>query len=246
MTELTEFAELRLYQYVVYPLGEDSNEYSPDSDTVSLIEAMPAGAVVTLDGVTWDDSPRARLAYDHGRLEIMSPSLKHEGIARLFPHLLMALAEGCRLNFRSFGSVTMYNRKKQRGLEPDDCFYFHSALKTSRRKHFDASVDPPPELAIEVDVISSSINKFPIFAATGTAELWRYEREKVRFYCLVGREYTEIPQSNLFPFLTAADVSKFHRKGEIDGGVPMLKAFRRWIQLRRQSRGRRRKSGESR
>jgi Uma2 family endonuclease len=210
------------------------------SDYISLVEAVPPGAVLTLDGVTWneyenllcrlDERPGVRLAYDHGRLEVMSPSPEHEGIAGLLPHLLMALAEESNLNFLSLKSMTIRKREASRGLEPDDCFYFHKLLKTSGKTRFcDASVDPPPELAIEIDVTSRSLNKFPIFAAFGIRELWRYAGGRMHFYRLTGKEYTEITHSDLFAFLTPATVSRFLRKGAAQGGVPMVKAFRSWI-----------------
>ena len=36
-------------------------------------------------------------------------------------------------------------------------------------------IDPPPDLLIEVDLTNDSLNKFPLYAASGVPEVWRYE-----------------------------------------------------------------------
>ena len=222
-----------------------------DTDYVTLIDAMPPGAVLTLQSVGWDEyedllrqleeRPGIRLTYDHGRLQIMTLSREHEGIAGLFPHLILVLAEKCGLNCFSLKSITLRKRKKSRGLEPDDCFYFRNFIKICGKKTLDLSIDPPPELAIEVDVTSGSMSKFHSFAAIGVPELWRHDGEKVHFHRLAEEQYTEISHSDLFPFLTPEAVSKFLRKGEAEGAVPMVKTFRTWVRAHRPRADRRKK-----
>ncbi|MBZ5618558.1 MAG: Uma2 family endonuclease [Acidobacteriia bacterium] len=56
------------------------------------------------------------------------------------------------------------------------------------KDEIDLATDPPPELTIEVDITSSSLNRFPIFAAVGVAEVWRYDGERVQFHTLEGSE----------------------------------------------------------
>src|SRR5262249_43573693 len=155
-----------------------------------------------LEDITWrqyeellrqfDEKPGIRLTYDQGRLEIMTLTRQHEGLAGLFPPLVFALAEECNLNYFSLKSITLRERKKLRGLEPDDCFYFRNFPRIAGKKTLDLSVDPPPELAIEVDVTSGSMRKFHIFAAIGVPELWRHDGKKVHFYHLAGEEYVAI------------------------------------------------------
>src|SRR5260221_6453819 len=64
-----------------------------------------------------------RLTYDRGELEIMSPLRKHERLGRLLARLLETLTEELGLPIESAKSTTLRRRKKQRGLEPDDCFW---------------------------------------------------------------------------------------------------------------------------
>jgi Uma2 family endonuclease len=222
-----------------------------DTGYAALIQAMPPGAVLTLQDVEWDEyeqllrefdeRPGIRLAYDHGRLEIMTLSPEHERIAALFPALILVLAEACGLNYLSLKSTTMRQRKKSRGLESDDCFYFRDFKRISGKKTLDLNVDPPPDLAIEVDVTSGSLGKFSIYASIGIAELWRYDRQGVQFFGLTEEQYTEIGHSRVFPFLIPDVVLRFLRKGEAEGTVPMVKGFRVWVRAHRIQRDRRRK-----
>ena len=219
-----------------------------DTDYAALIEAMPQGAVLTLDHVDWneyedllrqfDERPAIRLTYDQGRLEIMTLSPEHERAAGLFPALILVLAEECGLNYLSYKSTTLRKRGKSRGAEADDCFYFRDFKRISGKKTLDLSVDPPPDLAFEIDISSGSIPKFPIYAAVGVPEIWRYDSKQMEFYRLVRDEYTKIASSNLFPFLTPDTILKFLRQGEAEGTVVMAKAFRKWVATHRAKTGR--------
>src|SRR5262245_6388388 len=90
-------------------------------DLFRVIETMPPGAILSLQDVTWDEyedllgrmegRPAIQLTYDHGRLQIMSPSAEHEGITNLFAPLLLVLAEECGMNYISLGHTTLRKRK---------------------------------------------------------------------------------------------------------------------------------------
>ena len=222
-----------------------------DTGFAALIDAMPTGALLTLQGVDWDEyesllleldeRPGIRLTYDNGRLEIIALSPEHGGIAGFFPALILVLAEECGLDYLSRKSTTMRKRKKLKGLEPDDCFYFREFKRISGKKTLDLSVDPPPDLAIEVDVTSGSMSKFPIYAAIGVPELWRHDSKRVQFWRLVEEHYTEINHSDLFTFLTPDVISRCLRRGEAEGTVAMVKVFRSWVRAHKTSTLKRRK-----
>ncbi|MGH9767373.1 MAG: Uma2 family endonuclease [Blastocatellia bacterium] len=208
-------------------------------DYLTAIEAMPPGAVLTLDHVSWeeydelleelDERPFYRLTYDNGRLEVMTVSAEHEIPAGLIPHLILVLAEELNLNFLSLRSTTLRKRKKAKGKDPDDCYYFKEFKKISGKKRLDLSVDPPPDLALEVDITHGSLNKFPIYAAVGVPELWRHDGKKMEFYRLIERGYVEIDHSDLFPFLAPDVVLAFLQRGETEGAIVMVKEFRKWV-----------------
>lgn len=209
------------------------------TDYLTLIEAMPPGTVVTFSDVRWDEYDELlheldgqrfyRLTYDDGRLEVMTVSSEHEFPANLLPHLILVLAEGLDLNYLSCGSSTLRVKKKAKGTDPDDCFYFKEFKKIAGKKRLDLAVDPPPDLALEIDITSGSLSKFPIYAALGVPELWRHDGKRMIFYRLVGDEYVEIEHSDLFPFLTPGVVLEFLEQGEAEGTVVMVKEFRKWV-----------------
>lgn len=209
------------------------------TDYQALIDAMPPGAVTVVNGVEWDEyedlirelEGRAdvRLSYDNGRLEIMTLSPRHEKPAKLPPHLILVLAQASNLNFLSIGSSTLRKKRKARGTEPDDCYYFTNFKQIADKDEIDLSVDPAPDLAFEVDITSPSLSKFPIYAAIGVPELWRHDGASVSFYRLAGDDYVETDRSGLFPFLTPDALLRFMRIGEVEGVVVMVNEFGEWV-----------------
>ncbi len=209
----------------------------------ALIEALPPGAVTILSSVNWDEyedllqevgeASHLRLTYDNGRLQIMSLSPEHESIAGLLPYLILVLAEELDLNFLSLRSTTFRQRIKSKGTEPDDCYYFKNFKRIAGMKRIDLNTDPPPDLAIEIDICNSPLIKFPVYAAMGVPELWIHDGDEMRFYSLDIDGYAEIPRSQIFPFLDPQTVISFLRKGE-EGAVVMAREFRIWVKAQKE------------
>jgi Uma2 family endonuclease len=223
-----------------------------ETDYLPAIKAMPPGAILAFSNVSWaeydellrevDEQPHYRLTFDRGRLEVMTVSSEHEGPARLIPPLILILAEELNLDYLSRGSTTLRKKSEAVGTDPDDCYYFKQFKKISGKKRIDLSVDPPPDLAIEVDVTSGSLRKFPIYASLGVPEVWRYrsgsQGGKLKFHRLAEGDYDEITHSDLFPFLTPEVVLKFLQKGESEGTVAMAREFRKWVKAHKPKTGR--------
>jgi len=215
------------------------------ADYIELVEKMPIGSRLIIDDVPWDDyerllskivdSPNIRLSYDQGVLEIMSPLPKHESLKVLFAPLFTVLMEELDLNFYSLGSTTFKLPEAARGVEPDDCFYFRKTDLIAGKDEIDPHHDPAPELVVEIDISHISMDKSPIYASLGVAELWRHNGTQLRFFRLIGHNYEEIEDSDLFPFLSAAVLNGFLLQGKRQGVIPMVKAFRNWIRANRQS-----------
>jgi len=176
-----------------------------------------------------------RLSYDQGLLEIMSPSAKHEKYARLFEHLIAVLTEELNLEFVSCGSVTLRLQKKSKGTEPDDCFYIRNVAQILDKEWINLETDPPPDLAIEIDVTHPTLNKLAIYAGLGVPEVWRYNGARVEFYRLVEEGYAVIPASHLFPFLMPAALVEYLRLGSTQGINTMRRAFQAWVQAHKPS-----------
>ena len=91
-------------------------------------------------------------------------------------------------------------------------------------------MDPPPDLAVEIDVTSESLSKFPIYAAIGVPEIWRYDGHVVLFYVLTGDAYGEASESACFPGLAPALLAEVLEQSKTEGQSAALAAFRRRVE----------------
>jgi len=98
--------------------------------------------------------------------------------------------------------------------------------------NIDLQIDPAPDLAIEVDITRSSLQRFPIFAAIGISEVWRYDGERVRFYALDGGIYREVESSAVLPPLTSAQATRFLDQSPNQAAPDWEEAVRDWVRAR--------------
>jgi Uma2 family endonuclease len=170
-----------------------------------------------------------RLTYDRGVLEIMSPLWEHEVPADLLACFIVALTEELHLPRRAGGSVTLRRRRKHRGLEPDKCYWIVSAPRLQGKRHLDLRIDPPPDLAVEIDVTSSSVDRMSIYAALGVPEIWRLSTGGIAFHILEAGAYQVRSNSLSFPQLASADLIPFLAAwGQTDDSRIVLQ-FREWV-----------------
>jgi Uma2 family endonuclease len=172
---------------------------------------------------------RVRLTYDGGRLEMMAPLRQHEGPRMSINRFVDLLAIEIAIPFRSYGLTTFKRRRIKKGLEPDACFYFKNQSKMDGRSEFSPKSDPPPDLAVEVDVTSRSIKREPIYAALGVPELWRWRKGVLDCLHLTGKAYVLQPMSLTFPFLRPADLGPFVELAETTNDLVASQTFLSWI-----------------
>jgi Uma2 family endonuclease len=193
---------------------------------------------VVLHGVGWEgyetmlklvgDRP-VRLTYDRGDLELMVPSLDHERYKSLLGRLIETLTLELDLPCDAAGSTTWRKQLEDRGLEPDECYYLANAERVVGRK-VDLSVDPPPDLAIEIEISRSALDRLGIYAALGVPEVWRFDGEALRVEQLqADGTYQEVAVSPSFPFLPLNEVIRWLRRAETMGQTPWLRQFREWV-----------------
>lgn len=174
------------------------------------------------------ESRTAKLTYDRGVLEIMSPSVQHDGDSRFLVSLVGVLAEEWQLPFKPAGSTTMRRKPKQAGLEADECFWLANARRMAGRRRLDLSRDPPPDLAIEVELSRrSKLNRMSLYARLGIPEVWRLGKKGLAFYQRDGKTYQLVPTSVSFGGLTPALVEEYLDKATEAGDVlDVLKELR--------------------
>ena len=205
------------------------------------IENLPPGAILVLQDVPWEDyehllddignrRPGLRITYDRGRLEVMSPLFEHEQYKEFVLQLLRVLAEERQLTLESAGSTTWKRKRAQSGIEPDTSFYIASAPQIIGRK-LDPQRDPPPDLAVEIDVTNESLSRLPLYAALVVPEVWRYssKRSSLSMYELREGSYVEISASRSFPMLMPEVLAGFIEKCANAGQTEALAEFRRWV-----------------
>ncbi len=174
-------------------------------------ETLPAaseGSLLRLDQVSWQtycllrdarENRHVRMTFDQGRLYLMSPSRLHERIAELIGRLISTYTECESIPILSGGSTTMKSKLLNRGLEPDKCYYIQNEAAVRQSERYDAQTDPPPDLAVEVDVTSLSTVRMPIYADLAVPELWRWIDDQIEVYHLVSGKYRVADQSKCLP-----------------------------------------------
>lgn len=198
----------------------------------------PAGQTVILRGVSWgtydslladhEDRGAPRFSYDQGELEIMSPSPKHEKLNRDLALLVDVVAEEFGIDVYALGSTTFRREDLDRGFEPDSCFYIENEEHVRGKDRIDLDVDPPPDLVIEIDITSPSLDKHPIYARLGVPEVWRHDGERVAILRLDRTDYAEVAESKVLPPLTGAVLSSLIERGKSMRRTAWLKEVREW------------------
>jgi Uma2 family endonuclease len=197
------------------------------------------GQRVILYGISWEtyerllddigDSHAAHFAYDQGALEIMVPSEIHEKPNRTLALLVEVLAEELNIDLQRFGSTTFKRDDLHKGFEPDSSFYIQNEARVRGKEKLDLTVDPAPDLIIEVDVTSPSLNKFPIYAKLGIPELWRDKNNRIQIFSLRNGEYVEVENSIAFPLLTSGIATQFLAESVTLPSTAWLRRVRQWV-----------------
>jgi Uma2 family endonuclease len=209
------------------------------TDYLAAIAHLPAGAVLRVDDVSWEDYENlladlgegysVRIFYDQGSMEVMAPASTHARPKSVLHTLITALRDELDIDVESLGSTTLRSELKAKGAEPDDCFYIQNASLVIGKADLDLEHDPPPDLVVEIDRTSTSLNRFPIYASLGIKEIWRIAGRRVEFHVLADELYRESATSCAFPFLTAQVLSEFLVRGLTEGERKVAKAFRAWV-----------------
>jgi Uma2 family endonuclease len=212
--------------------------------TVRTVRKPPARQVLRMSSVDWAtysrllhifaERPGFRLTYDRGELEIMSPMLQHDDGSWFLGDMVFMLTFELDLPLKRGGSTTMRRRKKQKGIEADTCYWIANAHKMAGRLRLDLRTDPPPDLAIEVDVTNSSLDRMGIYAALKVPEVWRLAGDVLTFNVLNKKGvYRTTAKSLVFPLVTPADLLGFLQLAREAGDEnAVIRQFRAWVRER--------------
>jgi len=178
----------------------------------------------------FDERPAFRLTYDRGTLEIMTVTFGHESWGYVLGRMVDVLTEELGLPVAGGGSTTMRRKKKKRGLEPDQCYWITHEAQVRGKLRIDLRKDPPPDLAIEVEVSRSALKRLGIYAALGIPEVWRCDGKSLTIHVLNAQgKYDVRTHSAIFPHVASADLLSFlMQRGQMDVNA-LLRQFRAWV-----------------
>lgn len=199
---------------------------------------IPPGQELLLKNVTWPmfenildelgETRAARLSYSKGMLSIVTPLPEHEDDKGIIGDLVKALLEELDIEFRALGSTTFKNENMAQAIEADECFYIENEAHIRGKKRIDLNVDPPPDLAMEIDITSRT--RFDNYEGLRVPEIWRYNGRRLEINVLQGSEYIESEVSPHFPSFPIVEVMhQYLEQSKIAGRNATMKAFRNWV-----------------
>ena len=174
---------------------------------------------------------RIRVTYDEGVMEVCMPSQKHEQAAQLLGLFVTRLAEELEIPYEPLGMTTWKMPSAEKGLEADQCYYIRNHAVVRAKEVLDLETDPPPDLAIEVDITRSSLDRMSIYAELAVPEVWRYDGRTLEMLQLQpeGR-YQPCDASQSFPALRPSDVERFVELGRTTDKLGWVRELRAWVQ----------------
>ncbi len=202
---------------------------------------VPPGQQLIMTDVSWlmyeqlleefGEKRGSRINYSGGVLEIMVPLPEHEDDKVIIADLIKVLLEELNIEFRSLGSTTFKSATMKRGIEADDCFYIENEAAIRGKKRIDLTIDPPPDIALEIDLTSRT--RFDNYEVLGVGELWRFNGKQLEINVLRSRNYIQVDESPHFPgFPLISVIPQYLERSKSEGRNKTMKAFRVWVKTR--------------
>jgi Uma2 family endonuclease len=166
---------------------------------------LPPGTVIRMPG-TWrdyctlrdnrGDSSNPRIKFRNGEILLMSPLPRHGREANILADLVKVLLDSNGQNYEAFTPITM-DTPGETGIEPDYCFYINNWQAAAGKNRIDWQVDPPPDLAIEIDV--TSYTDIDDFLPYKVPEVWIFKHSGLKIYRHIEAAYIQQETSTYFP-----------------------------------------------
>jgi len=215
------------YQRIDQLLGEFHTRHAYDNGTLEMRRVLYGVPPETY----WEflqtlPDHYLRHSYDGWTLEMMTPYRSHEWIKRLIGRMLEAMALALDIPIQSSSSTTLSTSAHDNGLQPDESYYFGEKVAARGQETYRPGEDPPPDLAVEVEMTAPIVRRLPLYARIGVREIWHFKNEEMEFLHLTERgQYERLEGSIAFPFIAAADVSRFLRQRHDTGENAIVRAF---------------------
>jgi Uma2 family endonuclease len=173
---------------------------------------MPPGSVMRISG-SWEDYCQLRdsrgdgsiprLKYRHGEILLMSPLPRHGRAANLLADMVKVLLEHQGRNYEAFTPITM-ELPEVGGIEPDYCFYIDNWSAVMGKDRIDWQIDPPPDLAIEIDI--TSFTSATDFLPYQVPEVWLFKNDRLTIHQFQDGKYEISGSSYYFPQISLPEM----------------------------------------
>lgn len=171
-----------------------------------------------------------RITYSSGEVEIVTVGTVHERWKSVLSLLLRVYLEETGTPSVCCGGMTISREELDRGFEPDDCFYLTNAGRVLGFRQLDFAKDPPPDLAIEIEVTRKMIDKLPVYSAFRVPEVWRFDGSALAPLALQpDGSYAEQATSKTLPSIPLGDLVRFARLAETTDDSSLARRFRDFV-----------------
>jgi Uma2 family endonuclease len=217
---------------VIAPVGQ--------SEEQTLTNGLLPEQRLLLVNISWEDyvaignilldRPTLRMTYDEGRLEFMTTSPQHELYKKWLGRMVDALGEELERPVETRGQMTFQRQDLQKALEADDCFWIAHEPEMRGKLTWDPAVDPPPDLALEIEISRSALRRMTIFASLRVPEVWRFNGEALSIHLLRPDGTYQVAEKSLsFPEIPVTELPRFLRLAETKDYLTVIREFRAWV-----------------
>jgi Uma2 family endonuclease len=174
-----------------------------------------------------------RHTLDRGTLEVFLREYCEQRIKVMIGLVVHFVSSQLRIPIRSGGSPILYSEMKRCALNPDEVYHVANE-RFVRGEDCPGLHQYPPDLAVEVAIPASKIDRMKIYPLFCVPEVWRYADSRLEFLALRG-EYVPIERSLAFPLLTPDDVMQFVAMRDSVSDTVVMQRIVRWVRQRKRS-----------
>ncbi len=160
----------------------------------NLLALLGPDKRLTISDVAWEDYERfaaaigegsnLRVAFDGKDIEIMTTGPYHEGLRSRLEAFIAVVAGELNIEREALGQTTWSRPNVNRGVESDLCYYFDPAKLAACTSAMEGESNnvsdyPNPDLAIEIDLSPSRIDRPGIYRALQVPEIWRLRKKSI-------------------------------------------------------------------
>ncbi|MEG4391564.1 Uma2 family endonuclease [Microcoleus sp. BROC3] len=207
--------------------------------TLAYSKEELAGSHLILHDISWEtyehlleifaERSTPRMTYYQGTLELMVPLPEHERYSWTLGRLIVALSEEIGIEILGLKSSTWRSEPKKAGNEADECFYIQNESLMRGKLTIDLKNDPPPDLAVEIDLTSSSIHKRAVYAELKVPEVWIWKKGKLIINILNDTGYIKSETSLAFGSFPVKELAEFMQLDSEKGENARIREFREWV-----------------